>query len=201
MWVLSVFDQTLSTALNLRNVKILIKFAKRVELVSGETEPEKISLMKVCRYHHCSLHGHCDEAHDAVHPQKRLLYNRRRLLKKQKSTKPKSKSMPVTKSSRDKKKDLQRRQMISNVQPLVQGESDSIATSYVDNEGDASSSCAKMSETPSLSALNVVNYDTEINTKPKTRLLGDGYNGIQESDLVEIAFGETSYPRKVTRRV
>ncbi|CAA3032714.1 calmodulin binding PICBP-like [Olea europaea subsp. europaea] len=64
--------QTSSTALNLRNVKILIKFAKRVELVSGETEPEKISLMKVCRYHHCSLRGHCDEAHDAVHPQKRL---------------------------------------------------------------------------------------------------------------------------------
>ncbi|CAA2999372.1 Hypothetical predicted protein [Olea europaea subsp. europaea] len=220
--------QTSSTALNLRNVKILkktsfkpkrsskysqvsqdvnidratcsstlkdSKFAKRVELVPGETEPEKISLMKVCRYHHCSLHGHCDEAHDPVHPQKRLLYNRRRLLKKQKSTKPKSKSMPVTKSSRDKKKDLQRRQMISTVHPLVQAESDSIATSYVDNEGDTSSSCTlevKMRETPSLNALNVVNSDTEINTKPRTQLFGDGYNGIQESDLVEIAFGETS---------
>ncbi|CAI9782825.1 unnamed protein product [Fraxinus pennsylvanica] len=226
--------QTSSTALNLRNVKILVKktsfkpkrsslkysqvsqdvnvdratysstlkdskFAKRVELVPGETEPEKISVMKVCRYHHCSLHGHCDEAHDPVHPKKHFLYNRRRSLKKKKSTKPRSKATPVTKRSRDRRKDLQRWQMISNVQPLAQGESDSIATSYVDNEGDIPSSCAlelKMNETSCLSASNVVDSDTEINTKPKSRLFGDVYNGIQESDLVEIAFGETSYPEE-----
>ncbi|KAL2464624.1 uncharacterized protein Fot_52580 [Forsythia ovata] len=39
----------------------------------------------------------------------------------------------------------------------------------------------------------------EIYVKPKTRLLGDEYGGIQESVLVEIAFGETSYPEKSYR--
>ncbi|CAI9761177.1 unnamed protein product [Fraxinus pennsylvanica] len=221
--------QTSSTALNLRNVKILIKttsfkpkrsslkysqvsqdvhvdratcsstlkdskFAKGVEHVPGEIESEKISEMKVCRYHHCSLHGHCSEAHDHVPPQKRLLYKKRRSLKKLKSTKPKSGSMSVTKSFSDKKKDLQKGQMISNVQ--VQGESDSIAISY---EGDTSRSCAlevKRSETPCLIASNVVDSGTEINSKPKTQLFGDGYSGIQESDLIEIAFGETSNPEE-----
>ncbi|CAA2986956.1 calmodulin binding PICBP-like [Olea europaea subsp. europaea] len=223
--------QTSLTALNLRNVKILIKttsfkpkrsslkysrvsqdlivdratfsstlkdskFAKQVEHIPEEVESEKTSVMKVCRYHHCSLHGHCNEAHDPVPPQKRLLYKKRRSLKKQKSTKPKSDSMSVTKSSRDKKKDLQKGQMISNLQQLVQGESDSIATSY---EGDTSSSCAlevKMSETPWLSASYVMDSGTEIKTTPKTQLVGDGYSSIQESDLVEIAFGETSNPEE-----
>ncbi|KAL2553116.1 calmodulin binding protein PICBP-like [Forsythia ovata] len=218
--------QTSSTALNLRNVKILIKktsfkpersslkysqvsqdvhvdratcsstlkdskFAKRVELVPGEIE--------VCRYHHCSLHGHGDETHDPVPPQKRFLYKRRRSLKKQKSMKPKSKARPVNKSSSDKKKDLQKGQMISNVQPLVQGESDSIPASYVNNKGHRHAIEVQMSETPCLSASNVVDSGTEISTKPKTQLFGDGYSGIQESDLVEIAFGETSFPEESYR--
>ncbi|KAL2480710.1 Uncharacterized protein Adt_33676 [Abeliophyllum distichum] len=218
--------QTSSTALNLRNVKILIKktsfkpkrsslkysqvsqdvhvdratcsstfkdskFAKRVELVPEEIE--------VCRYHHCSLHGHGDETHDPVPPQKRLLYKRRRSLKKQKSMKSKSKARAVNKSSSDKKKDLQKGQMISNVQPLVQGESDSIPTSYVNNKGHKHAIEVQMSETPCLSASNVLDCGTGISTKPKTQLFGDGYSGILESDLVEIAFGETSFPEESYR--
>ncbi|KAL6987230.1 hypothetical protein U1Q18_012981 [Sarracenia purpurea var. burkii] len=65
------------------------KFRSHVELYPGERESKKISVIKVCPYNYCSLHGH----HHSSTPQlKRILSKRRRSLKTQKSIKLRSQS-------------------------------------------------------------------------------------------------------------
>ncbi|KAI3471729.1 hypothetical protein Pfo_028379 [Paulownia fortunei] len=205
--------QTLSRTSSLRNVRILIKktsfkpkrssvnyskvsedvvvdratysstlkdskFPEPVELHPGGTESEKNSALKVCRYHHCSLHGHCHGTHDAVPQPKSFLYKRRRSLKKQKSMIPKSDSSPGAKHSSDKKKNLQKSQVIPIVEPLKQEQiSDIITFSGVEDK-------------------NGVDSYAEIYPKQEAQPFGDGYDNIQESDLIEVAFGETSFPER-----
>ncbi|KAJ8760015.1 hypothetical protein K2173_010871 [Erythroxylum novogranatense] len=60
------------------------KLPKCLELEAGGTESEGISVMKVCPYSYCSLHGH----HHSDQPSlKRFVSMRRRLLKNQKNMK------------------------------------------------------------------------------------------------------------------
>ncbi|KAL6498495.1 hypothetical protein OROHE_026592 [Orobanche hederae] len=90
-------------------------FSKPVELHSGGAKSEKNPHVKICRYHHCSLHGHCQGSHDPVSQAKPFLYRRRRSLNKQKSIIPKIDSGPGgRKRSSDKKKS----QIIPVVEPL-----------------------------------------------------------------------------------
>ncbi|KAL6530520.1 hypothetical protein OROMI_028409 [Orobanche minor] len=90
-------------------------FSKPVELHSRGAKSEKNPHVKICRYHHCSLHGHCQGSLDPVSQAKHFLYKRRRSLKKQKSIIPKIDSGPGGKKRfSDKKK----RQIIPVVEPL-----------------------------------------------------------------------------------
>uniref|UniRef100_F6HLN8 Calmodulin-binding domain-containing protein n=1 Tax=Vitis vinifera TaxID=29760 RepID=F6HLN8_VITVI len=59
-------------------------FPHHVELHSGGSESERISVMKVCPYKYCSLNGHC---HAPLPPLKPFLLRRRRMLKTQKTMK------------------------------------------------------------------------------------------------------------------
>ncbi|KAL3533653.1 hypothetical protein ACH5RR_007174 [Cinchona calisaya] len=63
------------------------RFPERVELEPGQTESERISFVKVCRYHHCSLNGHC---HDPPPPKKPFLRRKRQSSMPQISLKPSS---------------------------------------------------------------------------------------------------------------
>ncbi|TMW98539.1 hypothetical protein EJD97_003906 [Solanum chilense] len=65
------------------------KFPQQVELHPGLNESDRISKVKVCSYHHCSLNKHSDD--DPSPPVKRV-YRRRRLLKPQKSIRLQSES-------------------------------------------------------------------------------------------------------------
>ncbi|XP_015089487.1 calmodulin binding protein PICBP-like [Solanum pennellii] len=65
------------------------KFPQQVELHPGLNESDRISKVKVCSYHHCSLNKHSDD--DPSPPVKRV-YRRRRLLKPQKSIRLESES-------------------------------------------------------------------------------------------------------------
>ncbi|KAL9155057.1 hypothetical protein ABFS82_10G157300 [Erythranthe guttata] len=64
------------------------KFPKLVEDVHSErAESEEVSRVKICRYQHCSLHGHCHGDHEnAVPPLKKFVYKRRLSMKKQKGS-------------------------------------------------------------------------------------------------------------------
>lgn len=149
------------------------KFPAPVELPPEGQESEKSSVMKVCRYHHCSLHGHCGGSDDPAPPPKRFLYKRRQSLKKQKSMRPKV--VP------DRKKKLNKIQTIPEVESSNQGRfSDSIAVSDVESK-------------------NVLDSQEENYHKEETRIFGDGYEDVQESYLVELAFGETSFPERSYR--
>lgn len=57
------------------------KFPQHVEVHPGQSESDRISKMKICSYHHCSLNRRCD---DPSAPIKRF-FRRRRVLKSQKS--------------------------------------------------------------------------------------------------------------------
>ncbi|KAM7530022.1 hypothetical protein LguiB_033432 [Lonicera macranthoides] len=59
------------------------KFKKEIELHEGENEIERISVMKVCPYHHCSLNGHCHGPEPV--PKKPFLRRKKHLMKIQKS--------------------------------------------------------------------------------------------------------------------
>lgn len=135
------------------------KFPDPVQLHSGGAEPEEVSAVKVCRYHHCSLHGHCHENHEPVPPLKQFVYKRRQSLKKQRSSVPKPESKSGAKNSNGKKKIHQ---------PLNQEEfSHSLSSSVV-----------------------------ETKNEEEVRSFGDGCYGFQESDLLEVAFGEISFPER-----
>ncbi|PIN21042.1 Calcium/calmodulin-dependent protein kinase [Handroanthus impetiginosus] len=139
-----------------------------VEIHNEGIDSEKVSALKACRYYHCSLHGHCHGGHDdLVPPPKRFLYKRRRSMKKQRSLMPKTESK--MKHSCDKNKSLQKSQMV----PIVEG---------LDQEG--------------LSDNKGVDSNEEIYAEVEARQFGDGYDGIQELDLTEVAFGETSFPER-----
>ncbi|KAL2226005.1 UNVERIFIED_CONTAM: Calmodulin binding protein PICBP [Sesamum indicum] len=152
------------------------KFPEPVELHDGGTELEKMSAVKVCRYHHCSLHGHCHGS--PVPPPKRFLYKRRRTLKKQKSIIPKAESSLGAKDSIGRKKNLQKSQIVPIVETLDrQRVSDGITFSGVENEnGDDSYA--------------------DIYAKQEAQLFGDRYDEIREAGLIEMAFGETSFPER-----
>lgn len=64
------------------------KFPQQVELHPGLTESDRVSKVKVCSYHHCSLNKRSD---DPSPPIKRV-YRRRKLLKPQKSIRLESES-------------------------------------------------------------------------------------------------------------
>lgn len=156
------------------------KFPVPVELHPGGEEPEKSSAMKVCRYHHCSLHGHCHGSDDPAPPLKRFLYKRRQSLKKQKSAMPKTELNPRGKQSSDRKKNLHKSQLVPEVEvePLNQERfNDSITVSGDEHKNGVDS--------------HEENYPNE-----ETQLLGDGCKDFQESYLVELAFGETSFPER-----
>ncbi|GFP80879.1 hypothetical protein PHJA_000231200 [Phtheirospermum japonicum] len=96
------------------------KFPEAVELRPRGVESEKNSSVKVCRYHHCSLHGHCRGAHgDPVSQPKRSLYKKRRSLKKQKSVIP-TMGPGGKKRNCDEKNDFRKSEIIPIVEQLNQ---------------------------------------------------------------------------------
>lgn len=145
------------------------KFPKPVEISIGETQSGNTSGMKVCRYHHCSLHGQCREDHDSVSPPKRFLHKKR-----QPSIKPKNdivKSDQCSCEAKDyteKMKKHQKSQMVSITKSSVQeGEMGKGMDLYLPfNDGQ--------------------NSEAHV----------EGYGGIQDFDFLEIAFGETSFPER-----
>ncbi|KAK4412893.1 Calmodulin binding protein PICBP [Sesamum alatum] len=154
------------------------KFPEPVEIHNGGTELEKMPGVRVCRYHHCSLHGHCHGSHDPVPTPKRFLYKRRRTLKKQKSIILKTESSPGAKDSSGRKKNLQKSQIVPIVETLDRERvGDGITFSGVETENDKDSYA-------------------ETYAKQESRLFGDGYDEIRELGLIEIAFGETSFPER-----
>lgn len=85
------------------------KFPKQLELQPGKDESEKIAVMKVCPYHHCSLHGH--HHHDAPDqdPPKRFEYLKRRSGKTQGTE---SQSATAVKRSGKRREEVKSRQML-----------------------------------------------------------------------------------------
>lgn len=128
-----------------------------------ELESEISSGVKVCRYHHCSLHG-CRGGHNPDPPPKRLLYKKRRSLKKQKSIMPRTELRHGEKSSKS--------QSVPIVEPLNQ--------ERIKNK-------------------NVVISQEEIFYNQEAQPFGDGYKDIEEAILIEVAFGETSFPERSYR--
>ncbi|KAG5242589.1 calmodulin binding protein [Salix suchowensis] len=80
------------------------KFPNHLELQPGGSESEGNSIVKVCPYSYCSLHGH---HHSDVHQLKRFVSMRRRLLKTQRSMKSESRSSRRAKHSGISKKGTQ----------------------------------------------------------------------------------------------
>ncbi|KAK3217990.1 hypothetical protein Dsin_011960 [Dipteronia sinensis] len=87
------------------------KFPHQVEAKTGGGESGGHSAMKVCTYTYCSLHGH---RHGNLPPLKRFVSMRRRLLKKQKSMKPESRSTTKAKRSTNRRIGTQTSQIVCN---------------------------------------------------------------------------------------
>ncbi|KAK4839085.1 hypothetical protein QYF36_018961 [Acer negundo] len=87
------------------------KFPHQVEAKTGGGESGGHSAMKVCTYTYCSLHGH---RHGNLPPLKRFVSMRRRLLKKQKSMKPESRSTTKAKHSTNRRIRTQTSQIVCN---------------------------------------------------------------------------------------
>lgn len=88
------------------------RFNQHVQLQAGQTEAEKISLLKVCPYHHCSLHAHSQD--HSSHAEKQLV-------KPQISKKPRSLSKSKDKTTSGKKKaGITRNQMNSNEEASIE---------------------------------------------------------------------------------
>ncbi|KAK1576960.1 hypothetical protein Q3G72_017887 [Acer saccharum] len=87
------------------------KFPHQVEVKTGGGESGGHSAMKVCTYTYCSLHGH---RHGNLPPLKRFVSMRRRLLKKQKSMKPESRSTTKAKRSTNRRIGTQTSQIVCN---------------------------------------------------------------------------------------
>ncbi|KAK3004467.1 hypothetical protein RJ639_018180 [Escallonia herrerae] len=96
-------DQSIERATCASTLKDL-KFPEEVEVHPGESESAKISVMKVCPYHHCSLNGHC---HDPALPSKPFMYRRRRSLRTQKSMRPRNLPTVAAKRPVEKNKKFQ----------------------------------------------------------------------------------------------
>ncbi|GAA0154563.1 hypothetical protein LIER_12508 [Lithospermum erythrorhizon] len=79
------------------------KFPEQVELSSDGNAAEPKSIVKVCPYQYCSLHGHSRNAAPAP---KRSLYKKRRSLKPQINMKPEIKSASLDKFSDDKNQEF-----------------------------------------------------------------------------------------------
>ncbi|XP_075517783.1 uncharacterized protein LOC142552067 [Primulina tabacum] len=145
------------------------KFPQPVEISFGETQSGKNSGMKVCRYHRCSLHGHCREDHDSVSPPKRFLHKKR-----QPSIKPKNEVVKSgqcsceTKDHHGKMKNHEKSQMVSITKSSVQ-------------EGEM---------------VKGMDLYLPFNDEQNSEAHVEGYGGIQEFDFLEIAFGETSFPER-----
>lgn len=86
-----------------------------MEVHHVEMGPEKHSALKVCRYHHCSLHGHCHGADDPASRPKRSQPRRRWLLNKQRSMRLKTESWHGAKQSSAGKNELQKSQISAAV--------------------------------------------------------------------------------------
>ncbi|XP_073132318.1 uncharacterized protein [Henckelia pumila] len=146
-----------------------LKFPQPVEISFGETQSGKKSGMKGCRYHHCSLHGHCREDHDSVSPPKRFIHKKR-----QPSIKPKNEIVKSdqcsceTKDYTDKMKNHQKPQMVSIAKSSVQ-------------EGEIGKG---------------MDIYLPFNDEQNSEAYVEGYVGIQDFDFLEIAFGETSFPER-----
>ncbi|GFY98173.1 calmodulin binding protein [Actinidia rufa] len=95
------------------------KFPHHVRgLSSRERESERISVMKVCPYNYCSLHGH---HHSSAPPLKRLKSRKRRFLKTQKSIKLRTQSsIRATKYADDIMKLVESSQTVMNGEPQLQ---------------------------------------------------------------------------------
>ncbi|XP_041999446.1 calmodulin binding protein PICBP-like [Salvia splendens] len=136
----------------------------------GEQESEKSSAVKVCRYHHCSLHGGCLTSGEPAPPLKRFLYMRKQSLRKQRSMVPKAETTRGVKLPSDRTKNIHKSVIAREVEPLDQGRfSKSIADSGVVKGN---------------------------NPNEETELFGNGYSDVQEAYLVELAFGEMSFPER-----
>uniref|UniRef100_A0A5B6ZD72 Calmodulin-binding domain-containing protein n=1 Tax=Davidia involucrata TaxID=16924 RepID=A0A5B6ZD72_DAVIN len=142
------------------------KFPHDVKLHLGESEPEKISVVKVCPYNYCSLHGH---HHAPVPPLKRLLSKRRRSSKTQKSMKLKSLSTHGLKCSGDKTQEIQTSQRVSKVDSAIQERANAIT------------------------AISPVGDEEGMDANPRVVIFGASEEK-EDADLAEILFGETSYP-------
>ncbi|KAM3738839.1 hypothetical protein ACB098_09G161500 [Castanea mollissima] len=91
------------------------KFPVSLELHPGGHESERTSIMKVCRYTYCSLHGH---HHNDSPPLKRFISTKRRLLKTQKSMKRDSQFLKGSRSG-NMKKGIQINKMVHNGDPAA----------------------------------------------------------------------------------
>ncbi|XP_073043148.1 uncharacterized protein [Primulina eburnea] len=145
------------------------KFPQPIEVPFGETISGKNSGTKVCRYHHCSLHGHCREDHDSVSAPKPFLHKKRQPYIKPKNEIVKSDHCSCeTKDYTDSMKNHQKSQMVSLTKSSVQeGEIGKRRYLYLP-------------------------FSDEQNSEAYV----EGYGGIQDFDFLEIAFGETSFPER-----
>lgn len=91
------------------------KFPVSLELHPGGHESERTSIMKVCRYTYCSLHGH---HHNDSPPLKRFISTKRRLLKTQKTMKRDSQFLKGSRSG-NMKKGIQKNKMVHNGDPAA----------------------------------------------------------------------------------
>ncbi|XP_030926048.1 calmodulin binding protein PICBP-like isoform X3 [Quercus lobata] len=91
------------------------KFPVSLELLPGGHESERNSIMKVCPYTYCSLHGH---HHNDSPPLKRFISTKRSLLKTQKSMKRDSQFLKGSRSG-NMKKGIQKNKMVHNGDPAA----------------------------------------------------------------------------------
>ncbi|KDP26216.1 hypothetical protein JCGZ_22462 [Jatropha curcas] len=87
-------------------------FPDHLELQPGGSESEGISVLKVCPYSYCSLHGHRNAP---LPPLRRFISMRRRQLKTQKSIKLGSQSLQSRKSSSHLRKGMQANKITSGI--------------------------------------------------------------------------------------
>lgn len=90
------------------------RFHQHVELQATQTEAERISLLKVCPYHHCSLHGHSHHPPSKEHHYHHSSHAKTKSVKQQISKKPRSfLSKSKEKTTSGKKAGSKRQQMNS----------------------------------------------------------------------------------------
>ncbi|KAK3029585.1 hypothetical protein RJ639_038336 [Escallonia herrerae] len=160
-------DQSIDRATCASTLKDL-KFPEEVEVHSGESESARISVMKVCPYHHCSLNGHC---HDPALPSKPFMYRRRRSLRTQKSMRPRNLSTVAAKRPAEKKKDFQLSKAKFDVDHVEDAHA-SIDTSPLGNDKDVDFLEGR-DEKPkgvSYSGTSKVNEDAVLARKPNNKV-------------------------------